>query len=661
MHFPASKLTLALREALTGNSRTWFLAALSPAVELVEESAATLGFMDHVRRLRTSVRPSTRSWTDLITALQDEASKLAKNLTYQEVQLPTGIGESDPLHRELSSHERQRLLEELFTHKQLDTDAGVRLAREREVALESMGLLSVDTEEAFSHEQVTPYLLNMSDDPQLAGCLLYFLRCSASTSIGGSPECTIFVNGLGVLPKLCTIVNHDNVRVSLQRPDESHRHVLLNGQVLSSSSELQLCHHDRIYLGQALVLRLYVPLQADVETIDESQEHTGTLPPPPNHELVLCNYPRECLPVLPERSHNFVDLQGYMKHSESFSELQLYMEDLYDKLDTDRGHAFFRALQEACHLIDEANAITRKVRPEERFHFEVEFVWDIYRDVEDILMIRAMHCAAEGRGDTVLHYWTYAKFKERLDIMREVYFEFYHSGAWPQKGDVLEDPWIEPSNSELQQRLLNSMLSERRRAIAAQDRPMPSSIYGGGSIPSSSRSGSAVAKPMGVTEVPRTPPVSAATPGATMWSAEGAQVSTSRMRSVPRSSALGGKDKPAGAATAAAVAANAGVQSAREVSARARQLPRAPRPAHATHAATSSTGGAGPDACAGDASDPCGLFRGRAVEWSSSTTSASTHLTAAPSAHAHHAAESERLKELVISLQQQLMAVKEKN
>jgi hypothetical protein len=490
------------------------------------------------------------------------------------------------------------------------------LTREREKALELVGLLNIDAEEAFSLEQVTPYLLNMSDDPQLAGCLLYFLRRGEETSIGGDSSSTIVVNGLSVLPHLCTVVNHDNVRVSLQRPDESRRHVLLNGQVLQSAAELQLCHHDRIYLGHALVLRLHVPMQAEVETIDESQEQTGALPPPPNHELVLCSHPRECLPVLPDRSQSFSELQLYMQHSESFSELQLYMEDLYDKLDADRGHTFFRTLQEACHLIDEANAITRKVRPDDKLHFEVEFVWDIYRDVEDILMIRVMQCSeTQGRGDIVLHYWTYTKFKERLDMMRDVFFAFHTSELWPSKGDIIEDPWIEAGTADLQQRLLVTILTERRRAAAAAERAVQQcspAVSGARSSSATNRSSAPSEGPQQPFQRRSTPPSSPpnelrlSQPGAEKDAGMAAAGGTiaNRIRNCHRATA---KEKPLGASPQGNRAG--------------RQLPKSAKPQNGAP-------GAGPDACAGDG--------------------ANRVATEAPSN-----AESERLKEVVMALQQQ--------
>jgi len=74
---------------------------------------------------------------------------------------------------------------------------------------------------------------------------------------------------------------------------------------------------------------------------------------------------------------------------ESFGELKLYRVDLYDKLGAGKGSPLSEILREAGHAVDEANEITRELRPDKNLKFEVEFVWDIYRErMSDILVIR---------------------------------------------------------------------------------------------------------------------------------------------------------------------------------------------------------------------------------------------------------------------------------
>ena len=200
---------------------------------------------------------------------------------------------------------------------------------------------------------MTPYLLNMSDDVSLAGCLMYPLQLNERTSIGSDPDNTVVVHGLGVLPwlgetifhnvkakrwfgvfffsmivrsrvtpvqnlrhlgvwhhnipdylvtswfadwtarfasafqctdvfvylapfwcsasmppmplnwegrqkktpvtprNLCSIVNVDDIKLTLTRPEVAKRHVLINGKTMARESVV-LSHHDRIcYFGSS--------------------------------------------------------------------------------------------------------------------------------------------------------------------------------------------------------------------------------------------------------------------------------------------------------------------------------------------------------------------------------------------------------------------------
>jgi hypothetical protein len=46
-------------------------------------------------------------------------------------------------------------------------------------------------------DKETPYLMNMSDDPSLAGCLIFYLKMGEH-KFGSSKECDFIVNGLGI-------------------------------------------------------------------------------------------------------------------------------------------------------------------------------------------------------------------------------------------------------------------------------------------------------------------------------------------------------------------------------------------------------------------------------------------------------------------------------
>ena len=50
------------------------------------------------------------------------------------------------------------------------------MEKARQALFEQVGLSSANLGEALEAEEGAPYLLNVSDDPTLAGCLIFFLK-----------------------------------------------------------------------------------------------------------------------------------------------------------------------------------------------------------------------------------------------------------------------------------------------------------------------------------------------------------------------------------------------------------------------------------------------------------------------------------------------------
>ncbi|CAJ1355377.1 unnamed protein product [Effrenium voratum] len=314
-----------------------------------------------------------------------------------------------------------------------------KLARERAKTLEWCGL----TDPA-SEDDVTPYLANMSEDATLAGRLVYHLPRGERTSIGSDPDNAVVVDGLGVLPNLCSIVNLDDSKVTLSRPDFARAQILLNGRMLSSES-VALEDKDRICIGRAQLLRLHIPKKGEPTESDVLSQDTSVLPASP-----------------PELG----DLSQLCAHSDSLRDLQYYVKDLLPKLAPPQAVAILEALRKVCYHIDEANMITREVRPEDHMQFEVELVWDIFRKPEEVLVIRLMSYAhsSSARGTTpsgqLMHYSSVARFLERLELLRDAHRGFglgFRVGASPGRGASelarLKDP---PSISAMRQHLTHA-------------------------------------------------------------------------------------------------------------------------------------------------------------------------------------------------------------
>jgi hypothetical protein len=286
----------------------------------------------------------------------------------------------------------------------------------------------------------------MNEDPALAGCIMYFLPNYMLMTVGSDPNNKIVLKGLGIPPQLCSIENNsEEIIVSMFWDKENCQtapRICVNGSTLRPDERRILKHNDKLFLGRSAALRLIIPEAARSMKAEMA---------------------------LPEDVHETDLIRALsVEDSRAWGELQLYLEDLWQRLGEERGRELFDYLGEASHLVDEANEITAELRPDDRLKFEVELVWDIHRDAQDIIVIRlleytprkriASHSPGEAPPEEieyatrVVTYWTLSKFKLRLDHMRDCYDQHLHYGGWRSKGNSLEDPWMEPSIIELRQK-----------------------------------------------------------------------------------------------------------------------------------------------------------------------------------------------------------------
>jgi len=100
----------------------------------------------------------------------------------------------------------------------------------------------------------TPYLLNVSDDPALSGCLLYWLKPAPEVNDVGQ-EGSVCLRGLGIPARLCELTYRpEDASVSIRKCTESGR-LLVNGRPVVDS---QLQHADRLVFGWAFCFRLVI-------------------------------------------------------------------------------------------------------------------------------------------------------------------------------------------------------------------------------------------------------------------------------------------------------------------------------------------------------------------------------------------------------------------
>mmetsp|Transcript_105405 Transcript_105405/g.187452 ORF Transcript_105405/g.187452 Transcript_105405/m.187452 type:complete len:955 (+) Transcript_105405:23-2887(+) len=433
--FRSSKLTFVLRDSLAGNSRTRMIAAISPAACNVEETLSTLRFASSVKKVKIAASQNVERRSDVVQQLQAEVRRLKALLAGRGMEVGA-LGTSE-MQEQIA--DRESLLQQMRKSYELQLEEAALLESTRSEVLQQQGLSSADIDEVFGMEKNTPHLINMSDDPSLSGCLMYFLP-KGSTSIGSHTDNRIVLKGLGVPDFLCQIENQDQRRVSIRltvQTESSHAGSLrINGHRLGADDDRELQHFDRLTFGRTCVMRLVVPFQHQDLASEKTKDKRKGL------------YEQDMLKLL------------IPDESEAWNELRLYFGDLRERLGEERSTKFFEHLSEASHMVDEANEITAELRKEDQLKFEVELVWDIHREVSDIIVIRFLHLQEDP---VVLSYWTLGSFRQRLRMMRDCYDAFSRNGSWKGRGDPLQDPWIDPSTVELSLKMHASAEEELQR------------------------------------------------------------------------------------------------------------------------------------------------------------------------------------------------------
>merc|ERR1719329_918637 len=114
-----------------------------------------------------------------------------------------------------------------------------RLDRARRVFLQDMSLHDDDLRNALSTDTMVPYMVNMADDPSVAGCLLYYVLPGKTTSIGAALGNTVRLSGIGIADQLCVVENEGNTLLTISKCGSEGR-VVVDGQRLAEGLPLQM-------------------------------------------------------------------------------------------------------------------------------------------------------------------------------------------------------------------------------------------------------------------------------------------------------------------------------------------------------------------------------------------------------------------------------------
>src|SRR6201996_3145856 len=284
-----SVLTWLLKDSLGGNSMTAMIAAISPADINFEETLSTLRYADSAKRIKNHAVINEDPNARMIRELKEELAKLRGQLGGSAAAGGTDetYPEGTPLEKQMVSIiqadgsikrvSKAEIMDQLTQSEKLYSDLNQtweeklakteEIHKEREAALEELGISIEKGNVGMSTPKKMPHLVNLSDDPLLAECLVYNLK-PGITTVGNvdSPEASeIRLNGSKILEHHCKLENVDNVVTII--PIEGAA-VMVNGVRVDKPKRLK--SGNRLILGDFHIFRFNNPLEAKLERAERS-------------------------------------------------------------------------------------------------------------------------------------------------------------------------------------------------------------------------------------------------------------------------------------------------------------------------------------------------------------------------------------------------------
>ncbi|KAH8671158.1 kinesin heavy chain [Xylariales sp. PMI_506] len=324
-----SVLTWLLKDSLGGNSMTAMIAAISPADINWDETLSTLRYADSAKRIKNHAVVNEDANARMIRELKEELSLLrsklgggggggvagAPGLPPEEI-----YAEGTPLEQQMVSItgadgtvkkvSKAEIAEQLSQSEKLLTDLNQtweeklakteEIHKEREAALEELGISIEKGFVGLHMPKKMPHLVNLSDDPLLAECLVYNIK-PGTTTVGNvesnaEHQANIRLNGTRILHEHCSFENNSIDGTVTIIPNEGAA-VMVNGQRISEPSRLHSGY--RIILGDFHIFRFNHPMEAKAERDENRQsllrqsiatsqiqglDRTSPTPPRPGHE-----------------------------------------------------------------------------------------------------------------------------------------------------------------------------------------------------------------------------------------------------------------------------------------------------------------------------------------------------------------------------------------
>jgi len=284
-----SVLTWLLKDSLGGNSMTAMIAAISPADINYDETLSTLRYADSAKRIKNHAVVNEDANARMIRELKEELATLRSKLSGGGAPVEETYAEGTPLDKQIVSIvqpdgsvkkvSKAEIAEQLNQSEKLYSDLNQtweqklqkteEIHKEREAALEELGISIEKGFVGLHTPKKMPHLVNLSDDPLLAECLVYNLK-PGTTTVGNvdtnaAHTAEIRLNGSRILHEHCSFENVDNKVTVVPKEGAA---VMINGQRIVEPTRLRSGY--RVILGDFHIFRFNHPMEARAERAEKS-------------------------------------------------------------------------------------------------------------------------------------------------------------------------------------------------------------------------------------------------------------------------------------------------------------------------------------------------------------------------------------------------------
>ncbi|EJD00829.1 kinesin-like protein [Fomitiporia mediterranea MF3/22] len=269
-----SVLTWLLKDSLGGNSKTAMIAAISPAD--YEETLSTLRYADQAKKIRNKAKVNEDPNAKLVRELKEELEMLRarvagtsseavydpkvppekQKVTYKAKDGTIKTVSKAELQDQLESSEKlMQSLNETWEQKLQRTHD---VQKEREKALEELGITVEKNNVGVHTPKKMPHLVNLNEDPLMSECLIYQLK-PGKTMVGrldSEKALAIRLSGENISEEHCYFENTDGKVTLHGLPGGS---TFLNGKEISVDQSYKLRSGYRIIMGEHHVFRFNNP------------------------------------------------------------------------------------------------------------------------------------------------------------------------------------------------------------------------------------------------------------------------------------------------------------------------------------------------------------------------------------------------------------------